>query len=58
MDSDVLEYNVVSLVTVRLKHQEPLSEHSFTFLKTQILNNKAVRISNLMCLILLTGRVT
>jgi hypothetical protein len=45
MDSDVPEYNVVSLVTVRLKHQEPLSQHSVTFLKTQILSNKAVRTS-------------
>ena len=37
MDSDLLEYNAVSLVTVRLKCQEPLCEHSVTFLKTQIL---------------------
>jgi len=34
MDSDVAEYNAVSWVSVCLKHQEPLSEHSVTFLKT------------------------
>ena len=34
MYSDVPEYNAVSWVTVCLKHQEPLSEHSVTFLKT------------------------
>jgi len=34
MYSDVPKYNAVSWVTVCLKHQEPLSEHSVTFLKT------------------------
>ena len=34
MDSDVQEYDAVSWVTWRLKHQEPLSQHSVAFLKT------------------------
>ena len=39
MDSVFPEYNAVSLVTVCLKDQETLSEHSVTFLKTRILSN-------------------
>jgi hypothetical protein len=46
-DSGVLGCDAVTWVTVPWKHQEPLSRHSVTFLKTQILSNTAVRTSNL-----------
>jgi hypothetical protein len=50
MYSDVPEYNAVSWVTVHLKHQEPLCEHSVTFLKTRIISNTDRRTSILQIL--------
>jgi hypothetical protein len=49
-DSGFLGYHAVSWVTVVWKHQEPLSRHSVTFQKTQILSNMAVKTSSLQLL--------
>jgi hypothetical protein len=44
------EYDAVSRVTVCLKHQEPLSQHSVILLKTWIISNAAGRTSILQIL--------